>query len=120
MPRKSTRLYVRAMSEEEFQNWLVLHARYRRWRVFFFPGWAFRLAMASLKRSRRSDRLWPDKGWPDLVMLRNGKLIVAELKVGYGKPSDEQNEWIAALQSYGIPCYVWYPKDRDFIEALLE
>jgi hypothetical protein len=111
-------------TEDQLQAWAVDYARLKGWKVFFFPGWAFRLAMASLKRARRGGRQWPETGWPDCVFMRNGKLVVAEFKIGSptskaGNPRPEQWEWLNAIASYGIPTYVWRPEDRDEIERIL-
>lgn len=37
------------------------------------------------------------KGWPDLTLVRGGRLIFAELKSADGKVSSEQAVWLAAL-----------------------
>lgn len=60
------------------------------------------------------------KGWPDLVMIRNGALIVAELKMPGGKPTEEQKEWLEAFRSIGCGrVELWTPDSWDEIERLL-
>ena len=83
--------------------------------------------------SRRSD----GAGFPDLVMVRGGRVIFAELKYdkGYadwderrpkrrGKISDAQQEWLDALGDvFGVECYVWkYPDslENDVLLRILE
>ena len=80
--------------------------------------------------SRRSDA-----GFPDLVMVRGGRVIFAELKYdkGYadwddrkpkrrGKISEAQQAWIDALSNvFGVECYVWkYPDSVDELLRILE
>ena len=56
--------------------------------------------------SRRSDA-----GFPDLVMIRRGRLIVAELKREKGKTTPDQEAWIEAFRETGAETYVWRPAD---------
>lgn len=60
------------------------------------------------------------KGFPDLVMARGGTLLVAELKVGKNKPTDEQEAWLAAFRLTGARVYEWRPEDWPEIERVLE
>lgn len=74
--------------------------------------------------SRRSD-----PGFPDLVLVRGGTLIFAELKSKYGRVSAEQKVWLnelAALDDHremgsgpNLEVVVWRPADWPRIEALL-
>jgi hypothetical protein len=52
-----------------------------------------------------------DPGWPDLVMLRRGRLVVVECKTVRGKLTAAQREWLLAWWESGR-CdgpYVWTP-----------
>lgn len=72
--------------------------------------------------SRRSE-----PGFPDLVLVRGGRLIFAELKKETEYPTPEQKKWLHQLdkvvsafnESVGI--YVWRPSDwhSGRIEAIL-
>ena len=72
--------------------------------------------------SRRSE-----PGFPDLVMVRGGRLIFAELKREGGNPTPEQRIWLAELGDVGryslgnVRCYLWKPSDwlNGDIEAVL-
>lgn len=47
-------------------------------------------------------------GYPDLTLVRDGRLIFAELKSDTGRLSAAQQEWLDALRR--VPCaevYVW-------------
>lgn len=70
-------------------------------------------------------------GFPDLVLVRDGRVIFAELKTERGKVSAHQRQWIDALLTttratwlYGAPdgvvsVYVWRPSQWNAIEATL-
>jgi hypothetical protein len=59
-------------------------------------------------------------GFPDLQLLRGRQQLVAELKVGRGKLTPEQEEWLAAFSLADVPAYVWRPSDLEgeILEAL--
>lgn len=63
--------------------------------------------------SRRSP-----EGFPDLVLVRGPRLVVAELKSETGVLSPAQKEWISAL-SRTAETYVWRPSDWPEIEETL-
>jgi hypothetical protein len=109
-------------SENEFQEAMVAHARANGWRAFFVPDWLYRLAMASMKRGRRSDRLWADKGFPDLMLAHfdAGRLIVAECKTDHGKVQAEQKRWLTFFRSIGAETYIWRYADTNAIIDLLQ
>lgn len=50
-------------------------------------------------------------GFPDLQLLRGRRQIVAELKVGRGRLTPEQEAWLAAFSLADVPAYVWRPTD---------
>ena len=65
-------------------------------------------------------------GLPDLIMIRNGALIVAELKMPKGKLTREQSVWLEAFKE--VKCgpgdgylmvTVWTPDDWPEIERIL-
>ena len=64
-------------------------------------------------------------GWPDMFMLRNGKVVVAELKrdIGgkAGNPTEEQQAWLTGLAEVeGIETYHWRPRDASTIIEVLK
>ncbi len=59
------------------------------------------------------------KGFPDLVLLKGTRILVAELKVGRGKPTAEQLAWLVAFEKAGISAYIWRPADFKDIESVL-
>lgn len=60
------------------------------------------------------------RGFPDLVMIRGDRMIMAELKTQVGLVTSEQAKWIAAAQKVpGVIAAVWRPSDWKAITAAL-
>lgn len=59
------------------------------------------------------------KGWPDLIMVRDGRRIAAECKSAKGRVTPEQSDVLGALSLAGFETYVWRPADWDSIVATL-
>lgn len=55
--------------------------------------------------SRRSE-----PGYPDLCMVRSGRLIYAELKAARGRVRPEQHAWLADLAAAGAETFLWRPE----------
>jgi hypothetical protein len=64
--------------------------------------------------SRRSD-----KGFPDTVLIKGSRLVIAELKVGKRKTTREQETWLEAFRNVGAEVYVWRPDDWPEIVRVL-
>ena len=94
------------ISEADFQEALVEYAEMWGWLVW-----------------HDNDSRSNDAGFPDMVMVKGGKLIFAELKRQKRytiKP--KQLEWIEALGLAAGPNVMatfWFPSDRDYAEAIL-
>lgn len=92
------------VSEAVLQSAVVDLALWRKWRVCHF-------------RPARTSRGWRTPveghpGLPDLILARDGEVLLAELKAARGRPSPDQRLWLAALGSHGR---LWTPKDWDQI-----
>src|SRR4051812_42146788 len=86
-------------SESSFQDQVVVLAKLFRWRDYHTFD------------SRRSN-----PGFPDLVLVRDTRLVFAELKSERGKVRACQQDWLAELAF--VPCvetYLWRPSDWDSI-----
>lgn len=60
------------------------------------------------------------KGWPDLLLFRGPRLVVAELKSATGKVATEQEAWLARFRLIpGAEVYVWRPDDMGEIVRIL-
>ena len=112
-----------ALTEKQFQGQVLDLARLFGWRAYHTFD------------SRRSAA-----GFPDLVMVRDGRLIFAELKATAGRISADQFAWMQALQEAeeyanpshpGVDVYddgkpkipvrycLWRPADWAEIEEIL-
>ena len=93
------------MTEAELQANVLELARLLKWRCYHTFD------------SRRSE-----PGFPDLVMLRGERIIVAELKSERGRLTTEQDAWLdafrAALAGADVTIAVWKP--RDWLNGAIE
>lgn len=101
------------ISERAFQASVVRYARLMGWRIAHFrPG-----------RMQSGNWVTPmqgDVGFPDLVLVRGGRLVFAELKRASKKPTAAQREWLEDLNACdGVEVYVWTPDHWDAIEVVL-
>lgn len=106
--------------EAGFQDAVVQYAQMRGWRVAHFRR-------ATVRAGRVATPVAYDAaGFPDLVLVRKGVLIFAELKSkGIRKVSVAQKMWQAELQQVAalnktVLYYVWNPLDWDDIEEILK
>jgi len=92
------------VTEKQLQSDIIRIAKRCGWKVYHTHD------------SRRSEF-----GFPDLTMVRRGRLIFAELKRELGKPTPEQSEWLEALSMVlGAEVYIWRPQDIQEIEGVLK
>jgi len=99
--------------ERDFQRAVVELARLMGWRVHHTRP-------ALTQRGRWLTPIQGDAGFPDLVLCRPPRLILAELKRVGGKLTAEQQAWLEALQACaGVECYLWTPNDWDAIVRML-
>ncbi len=78
-------------------------------------GWRWR-------HERRSDHalVMGSAGWPDLICVRGGRLLVLELKAESGVVTSEQHAWIDELRAAGVDARIVRPADYDeLLEELL-
>lgn len=102
----------RAISETEFLAQVIELAHLYGWRVAHFrPAWT--------GRGWRTPVQGDGAGFPDLVLVGRGRLIVAELKRERGLATPEQLAWLATFAGAGIPAFVWQPSDFDLIAVEL-
>src|SRR5205823_10582265 len=68
----------------------------------------------------RTQHWGTDTGFPDVLMLRGGRLLVAECKCGSGRKRKDQRVWLDAFESvFDCEVYEWRPEDGDAIRELL-
>ena len=97
--------------EAEFACQVIALAKLHGWRVMH-------------QRPARTLHGWRtavqgDAGFPDVVLLRDGVLIVAELKADDGRLTPEQAAWLDAFRLAGIGGGVWRPRNWPLIELTL-
>ena len=92
-----------AMSERALMEYVIDLCKLAKWTFFHDHD------------SRRNPA-----GLPDLIMVKDGRIIFAELKTEKNKLSEAQNKWLAELQRCkNIEVYVWRPSDIPAIERTL-
>jgi hypothetical protein len=100
------------ITEGEFQEAVIALAKLQGWLVAHF-------------RPARTERGWRtamtgDKGFPDLVLAKQGRVVFAELKARGKNLSKEQAQWIAALgDNEKAEVFVWRPEDMEQIRLVL-
>lgn len=90
---------------------LDLAALYRWRRAHFRPG----RTMAGWRTPVAGD----GAGFPDLILLKGARIVVAELKARRGRLSPDQLDWLEAWRQVGVEVYVWRPDDWDTIGRIL-
>ena len=99
---------IPAPRERDFQRSVVQLAEFFGWKVYHVADVKGRL------RARSS------VGYPDLTLLRDGTMIVAECKRDGLHPTDRQQQWLEAFALVpGVRAFCWRPADWPEIEALL-
>jgi hypothetical protein len=58
-------------------------------------------------------------GFPDLTLVRSGRILFAELKTTSGKTTADQDTWLEEIRSATVPAYLWRPADWAEIEKVL-
>ena len=97
--------------EKDWQRDVIRLAQTLGWKVAHFRP-------AQTSKGWRTAVAADGAGFPDLILVRD-RLIAAELKNEKGRVTNEQREWIAALEVAGIETYVWRPDDLDDIMRVL-
>ena len=119
------------LSETDFQRQIIDLARLQGWLVHHSRP-------AQNRRSQWATPIQGDKGFPDLVLARAGRIIFAELKSEKGRLTVGQKAWIdqlrPALSDVDVRVklhetafrfrsffegYVWRPSDWPDIERTL-
>lgn len=103
---------MKRATESGFLGTVVEYAKYRGWRTAHFRP-------ARTATGWRTPCQGDAKGWPDLVFVRSGRIIFAELKMPKGKLSQEQLAWLEALRQTPFEVYVWTPNEWPEIEKVL-
>jgi hypothetical protein len=98
------------MTEGQFQQRILETAHLYKWRVAHFRP-------AMNRSGRWSTPIEGDRGLPDLVLARGGRVLLAELKSDRGRLGPGQREWLDALGGHGR---LWRPENWGDVLAELE
>ena len=101
-PSRTTATALPPQTEKQFQAAVVQFAKLTGWLVYHTHD------------SRRSE-----PGFPDLVLVRDDRIIYAELKTERGRMSAAQRTWQEALICAGAEHRVWRPSHWPIIESTL-
>jgi hypothetical protein len=101
------------MDWQQFTEAVIGVAQALGWRVAHFRP-------ARTAKGWRTAVSGDGKGFPDLLLARGDRLIVAELKTGRGRLTREQRAWLDAFAAVpGVTACVWRPKSwAEMVELL--
>lgn len=100
------------ISEEEFLGQIIELAHLYQWRVHHVrPAWT--------NKGWRTP-IQGDVGFPDLVLARSPRVIIAEVKSEKGRLTPEEREWLTEVDTcVGVESYLWRPRMWDDIVGIL-
>jgi hypothetical protein len=112
--RGSKAILAGEISETALETSVLSYAKLRGWRTAHFRP-------AQDRRGRWKTPVSGDgAGFPDLVMLRAERLVIAELKSERAaEPDAHQRAWLVAWRAAGAEVHVWRPSDLDRIYETL-
>lgn len=100
-------------SEKIFTKEVIAFAKFHRWKCAHFKA-------AIMPSGKWATPVQGDgKGFFDLILVRDTKFMLVELKMHDGVFSDDQIEWFMAAQAAGISCDSWQPADWPKIRFIL-
>lgn len=105
------------MTESQWQAQVVQFAKLNSWRVAHFRS--VRISRANGTTHWATPVEADGEGFPDLLCVRPGLILAAELKRDGGRVSAEQKAWLRAFEAAGVPAYVWMPRDWDEVQEVL-
>lgn len=105
---------MRKTPENDFMRQVIDLAKLSGWKVAHF-GASVRVVGKS--RTFVGDR--DAAGFPDLVLVKGERLVIAELKAPKGVVSETQKAWLCALGETDAEVYLWRPEDLEEISRIL-
>lgn len=101
-------------SERQFQAAVLDVARLQGWRVFHAHDSRRQIKPGVHVGDRDA------AGFPDLVLCRPPRLLVAELKSARGRLRPEQREWLGLFEQLErVESYLWRPADWENVVEIL-
>ena len=93
-----------AMSEDDLLRAVLDLAR--------LTGWmCHHCRPAQVRNGKWVTPIQGDPGFPDLILAKPGRLVVAELKSARGRVTPVQAEWLDAFAGTAVEVFVWRPAD---------
>lgn len=108
--------FAAQVSERQFQDTLIPYAQGLGWKVIHLRPARIRVGG---KETYRTAVQGDGKGFPDNLMLRGMRCVVAELKRVGEKADADQMAWLGAFGAAGCESYIWTPADWPTIERIL-
>lgn len=98
------------MTEADLQRTVIEAAQWNGWKVVHIRA-------SEISKGRWSVPYEGDKGLPDLILAKGGRVLLAELKSASGKPTKDQVAWLDEAGDHGR---LWYPDMlREIIDELM-
>lgn len=110
MLNENQRLIAQHMSEKDLTDSIIELAQRLGYLV---DGSYFRDRLVGIAAKEGRFDAFPDKGFPDLVMVRDKPfypVLFVEVKTEKGKLSEGQKMWQKSLVGLGKQHYVWRPR----------
>lgn len=104
-------------SERDFQRQVLQLAGLLGWTWFHDAATNAPRVCWSCKAPARGPR--NASGLPDLLLVREDRILWAELKAQDGTTTPEQRAWIEELRAAGQTVFIWRPSDWPTIERVL-
>jgi VRR-NUC domain len=105
------------LKEGEWQRQVIQLAQLHGWRVAHFRSVC--VARQDGSTSWQTPVEADGEGFPDLLLCKPGKIIVAELKRDEGRVTPDQREWLRTFELAGVEAYTWRPRDWTEVQAVL-
>jgi len=102
------------LTEAQWMTQVIDYAHLRHWYV------------AHIGRAQTPNGRWltpvqaDGKGFPDLLMVRDTRMVVAELKAKRGYATSNQRTWLELLDHVtGVEAFLWRPNDFQEVREVL-
>jgi len=83
-------------------------------------GWTWTHFEPAIRQSGRwATPLRGDKGLPDYIAVRDGRLLFIEIKGTGGRPTMAQIAWLEQLRNAGAETFLWWPDDILIAKEIL-
>lgn len=105
-------------AEDSCSAWDTCRVHKELEQAFLNAGWHSKSeCLKSLRQldARAFERVHSEPGFPDLIILHNGYLLVAECKSEQGKLTEAQREWLQAFGLTEAQVCIWRPSNWDEI-----